>query len=237
LTGPVGNLSEFASRENTMNANRIILVSLMMIAQACSAETPVAEKSAPQANETTPEASKAAPKPAQGVATYVIDSNHTHVMFSVNRFGFTDTIGTFPESSGEIVFDEANPANSSVSAKVKTGSVWTGLEERDGHMRGEHWLNTDANPEISFSSTSVTTTGDDKRFNVTGNLTIWGESVPVTFDTTLNQLGPDRTADGKTAVGFSIKGTIKRSDFGHKTALGFVGDEVDILIETMGHKK
>jgi polyisoprenoid-binding protein YceI len=170
--------------------------------------------------------------------TYVIDSGHTHVSFTVDRFGFAKTLGVFPTSSGEITIDEDNPQSSTVSAKVATPDVWMGLAKRDEAVRSEFWLNTEKFKEISFVSTSVTPDEDDaKHAKVSGELTLLGQTKPVVFDVSLNQIGPDRTVGGTKAVGFSMSTIIKRSEFGNETAQKFVGDEVQINIETVAHLK
>lgn len=170
--------------------------------------------------------------------TYLIDSGHTHISFAVDRFGFAKTLGVFPSSSGEIVIDEDNPQTSTVIAKVTTPDVWTGLAKRDEAVRSEFWLNTEKFKEISFVSTSVELDEEDaKQAKVFGDLTLLGQTKPVVFDVQLNQIGPDRTVGGKKAVGFSMSAIIKRSDFGNETALKFVGDDVQINIETIAHLK
>ena len=169
------------------------------------------------------------------VQSFEIDSGHTHVSFSVDRFGFNNTLGVFPDSSGTIFLDENDVTNSSVTASVETASVWTGLAERDGHVRGEYWLNVEKHTGISFKSTEVMKVEDKDYLKIKGDLTIWGETRPVVFKAKINKVDADRTAKGKKAVGISAKTTIKRSEFGHKTAEGFVGDEVLIRIETIAH--
>ena len=170
------------------------------------------------------------------VQSFVIDADHTHVSFTVDRFGFAKTLGVFPESAGTILFDEEDIANSSVMASVRTASVWTGLALRDDVVVGDYWLNAEKFPQISFASNQVVQSEDDS-LEIKGDFTIWGETRPVTFRAKLNKVGADRTAKGKEAIGLSIEGKILRSDFGHKTALGFVGDEVFISIETIAHLK
>lgn len=171
------------------------------------------------------------------VQSFQIDPGHTHISFSVDRFGFNKTLGVFPDSSGTLLIDEDDLTNSSVSASVDTSTVWTGLDLRDEHVRGEYWLNVEKHPQISFASTSVSKIKDSETLHVIGDLTIWGETRPVTFHATINKIDADRTAKGKKAVGVSADATIQRSDFGHKTALGFIGDDIQITIETIAHLK
>jgi YceI-like domain len=39
------------------------------------------------------------------------------------------------------------------------------------------------------------------------------------------------------SAGFSARGTLKRSDFGMKTYLGAIGDDIDLIIEIEAKKK
>jgi polyisoprenoid-binding protein YceI len=166
--------------------------------------------------------------------TFIIDSGHTHIMFAVQRFGYADTIGIFPDSSGEIVLDRENPANSRVAARVHTPSVWTGLAARDEAARGAHFLDTAGFDTISFQSTNVVLR-DETHADVTGDLTLWGISQPVTFDVTLNRIGPDPSLGGREGAGFSMTASISRAAFGNTTAAALIGDEVEIRIEVLAH--
>ncbi len=168
--------------------------------------------------------------------TFSIDADHTHVSFTVKRFGFADTLAVFPTSSGTIMIDEDNPENSSVIAKVKTPDVWSGLKAREDAINGKGFLNTEKYPEITFVSSAVVLNAqDNKRANVTGDLTLLGQTRPVNFDVVLNRIGPDITKKKTKAIGFSMTAVIKRSDFGNTTAAKFIGDDVGIVIETIAH--
>lgn len=166
--------------------------------------------------------------------TYTIDAGHTHIMFAVERFGYADTIGIFPNSSGEIVIDADNPANSRVTASVHTPTVWTGLASRDEAVNSQFWLNTATHDTISFSSTSVEMVDEDSA-HVTGDMTIWGNTRPVTFEVHLNRMGPDPSMQGREGVGFSMTGAISRAEFGNEIAAALIGDEVEIRIEVLAH--
>jgi polyisoprenoid-binding protein YceI len=65
---------------------------------------------------------------------------------------------------------------------------------------------------------------------MTGDLTILGETRPVTLDVTINKAAFEQRGN-KHKLGFSAHGAIKRSDFGVSYAVPFVGDEVRIIIE------
>jgi polyisoprenoid-binding protein YceI len=163
--------------------------------------------------------------------TYVIDPAHTQVAFSINRFGFNNVLGRFDSVAGEVILDEANPANSSVRATVQIASVSSGNATRDEHLRGDRWLNATANPTMEFQSTSVRLTGE-RTAEVTGNLTLMGQTHPVTLNVTLNQLA-DAPNNRRRSAGFSATGSLSRAAFGSATAPNLIGDLVSIQLEVL----
>lgn len=170
--------------------------------------------------------------PAVAADTYVIDPGHTHVMFKFERFGLSYVIGGFAGVEGTINLDKAAPANSSVNATIQIASFSSGNPERDMHAVGPHWLNAEAFATMTFASTKVELTGEETA-KVTGDLTLHGVTMPVTLDVALHNIGADPSTK-REAAGFSAKGSINRQDFGIATAKGFIGDEVEIIIEALG---
>jgi polyisoprenoid-binding protein YceI len=164
--------------------------------------------------------------------TYALDPAHTQVAFSIDRFGFNHVLGRFEDVSGELVLDEANPANSSVRAVIQIGSIDTGNDTRDGHLRGERWLKADQFPTMEFHSTSVRLTGE-RTAEVTGDLTLLGQTHPVTLNVTLNQIG-DSPSDRRRSAGFSATGSLSRAAWGSTGAANLIGDAVAIQIEALG---
>ena len=63
-----------------------------------------------------------------------------------------------------------------------------------------------------------------------------GVTKPVTLDVTFNGGGMNPLAN-VAELGFSARGSIKRSDFGISQYIPMVGDEVAISIETEMHLK
>jgi len=164
--------------------------------------------------------------------TYTLDPAHTQVAFTIERFGFNNVLGRFETVSGEVVLDEANPANSSVRATIQVGSIDSSNDTRDEHLRGERWLNAALHPTIEFRSTAVRLVGEN-RAEVTGDLTMLGQSHPVTLDVRLNRLGP-LPNNQRQAAGFTATGTLRRSVWGSTTGTQLIGDDVSIRIEALG---
>ena len=168
--------------------------------------------------------------------TFDIDKPHTHVGFSIRHF-FTKVEGRFQDFGGTIVYDEKDPAASSVNVAIQTASIFTDNEKRDAHLRTGDFFAADSFPTITFKSSKVVPAGKT-RFKVYGDLTMRGVTKPVVLDAEF--LGMGQVALGGrsmgTKAGFDATTTINRQDFGitwNKTLDQggvMLGDEVEITL-------
>ena len=94
---------------------------------------------------------------------------------------------------------------------VKTGSLWTGVEMRDNHLRSDDFFGVEKYPEMTFQSTAVEKTGDDT-YNVTGDLTIREITRPITLEVEVE--GQIIDPWGNERVGLSGRGRLNRKDWG-----------------------
>lgn len=168
--------------------------------------------------------------PASAEDRFELDPVHTQVAFSVERGGFTHILGRFDTLSGEVVLDQAAPANSSVNALIQTASLSSGNARRDEHLRSERWLNVAAFPTMEFRSTAVRVI-DATHAAVTGDLTLMGQTHPITLEVTLNRIGAG--SNGAQMAGFSATAVLSRATFGLTTGAPAIGDEVRITIEAL----
>jgi len=169
----------------------------------------------------------AAPAFAEPVA-YTLDASHSQVVFSYQHLGFSTTYGMFSGFEGEIMFDEADPANSTVSVSMPLSSMFTGWEKRDEHFQSADFLDASANETVSFTSTAIEVTGEDTA-DITGDLTLGGVTKEVVLDAKLNQAG-DHPQANKPWLGFDATTTLLRSDFDAGAFAPFVSDEVEVII-------
>jgi polyisoprenoid-binding protein YceI len=141
---------------------------------------------------------------------YVIDPTHTRLGFGVRHAMVTTVRGQFSTFTGTATIDAANPANSKVHLAIETGSIETGVADRDGHLKSADFFDADNFKEITFSSTDVQRDGDD--WVITGDLAIKGvtHSVTIVFEPT----GSARDPFGNLRVGFEGGTTINRKDWG-----------------------
>lgn len=159
---------------------------------------------------------------------YVLDASHSQVLFSYNHLGFSTTWGMFSGFEGEIMFDEADPAASSVNVSMPLASMFTGWEKRKGHFMSDDFFGATEGDMISFTSTGIEVTGDDSA-KITGDLTLNGVTKSVVLDAMLNQTG-DHPMAGKPWVGFDATTTVMRSEFDLGKFAPHISDEVAIQI-------
>ncbi|CUH53439.1 YceI family protein [Shimia marina] len=159
---------------------------------------------------------------------YVLDASHSQILFSYNHLGYSTTWGMFSGFEGEIMFDQEDPAASSVSVTMPVNSMFTGWEKREAHLLSADFLNADANELVTFTSTGIEVTGD-KTALITGDLTLNGVTKSVVLDAQLNAVAEHPMAK-KPWAGFNATTTLLRSDFNAGNFAPFVSDEVEVKI-------
>ncbi|MEM6887174.1 MAG: YceI family protein [Pseudomonadota bacterium] len=159
---------------------------------------------------------------------YMLDASHSQVLFSYNHLGYSTTFGMFSGFEGEIMFNQEDPAASTVNVSMPTMSMFTGWEQRDGHFMSADFFEASEEDLISFTSTSIEITGDSTAL-ITGDLTMNEMTKEVVLDAVLNQTGTHPMAN-KPWAGFDATTTLLRSDFGLGAFAPAVSDEVEVRI-------
>jgi len=168
-------------------------------------------------------------------STYQIDAAHSSAQFVVRHMMITNVRGSFGKLKGTVVWDPADPAQTSIDAEIDASTIHTRDEQRDGHLKSPDFFDVAQYPVITFRSKAVRSEGDGE-LSVTGDLTIHG----ITRQVVLKVEGPSgETKDpwGNVRIGVSAATKIKRSDFGLtwnaalETGGVLVGDEVKIELE------
>jgi len=158
---------------------------------------------------------------------------HSSLLFRIKHMNVSYVYGRFNNPEGTINVDEADPTKTSFDITVKVANVDTGNKNRDNHLKTPEFFNAEEFPTMTFKSTAVKV-GEDKKLEVTGNLTIHGQTKPVTA--TLEFVGAASTRMGQRA-GYDGMLTIKRTDFGMNQMTDAIGDDVIIKIGLEGVKK
>jgi polyisoprenoid-binding protein YceI len=169
---------------------------------------------------------------------YTLDKSHASLIFRVNHLGFSHYTAKFATFDASLNLDPAAPQNATLTASVDPRSLTLDnppagfLQE----LLGAQFLNATQYPTMTFRSTSVERQGANAA-RVTGDFTMHGVTHPLTLDVTYNGGYRGHPMDPHARVGFSARGTLKRSDYGVSygvpapgSTLG-VSDDVEIMIE------
>ena len=161
------------------------------------------------------------------------DPSHTQVEFAVKHLGMMTVRGHFAEVTTSGHIDPANPDATSVEVTINAASVKTNNEGRDNHLRTSEFLDVDKYPTITFKSTRIEPQAGD-RFKMTGDLTIKGNTHPVTLR--VRHYGEISDPLIGHRMGYGAEGKINRKDFGLTLDMVLdgkfvLGKEVKIMIE------
>jgi polyisoprenoid-binding protein YceI len=168
--------------------------------------------------------------------TYELDPRHASLTAKVSHMGgFSHFAVRFDGLSGGFAYDPASLAGTRLTVTVDPKSLHTGSASFDRQLQGGSWFDVEEHPTVTFVTTAVDA-GPDGHGTVTGDLTLHGETHPVTLAVTFNGVGPGLLGAG-TRIGFSGTGKIRRSDFGMKTLPSMAGDEVGLDFEIEFVKK
>jgi polyisoprenoid-binding protein YceI len=165
--------------------------------------------------------------------TYLLDQAHKHVAFMARHMMVSKVRGEFTEATATITVAE-DPLQSSVTATIQTASINTGQPDRDGHLRGDDFLEAEKFPTVEFRSTGVKSHNGNE-FVLSGDLTVKDVTRPV--DLKVEFEGAGDSPFGQSIFGFTASTEIDREDFGLtwnvalETGGVLVGKKIKIEIE------
>jgi polyisoprenoid-binding protein YceI len=165
---------------------------------------------------------------------WALDPTHSEIGFKVKHMMFTNISGSFNnfEVTAETGSDDFTDAK--IEFKANVNSVSTNNEQRDTHLKSADFFDAENFPAITFSATEIKLNSLDD-YKLTGNLTIKGITKSISLD--LENGGLMKDPWGNLKAGFSILGSINRTDFGLvwnaplETGGVLVSDEVRINCE------
>ncbi|HEX2970660.1 MAG TPA: YceI family protein [Bacteroidales bacterium] len=163
---------------------------------------------------------------------WVADKAHTEISFSVKYLMITWVRGVFRDVDITAYTDGDDFLTSSIEVRINAGSIYTGDEKRDSHLKSPDFLDVENYRQIVFISSTIQKTRDENRFVLNGILSVRYVDAPVKLNVDYD--GTVRDPWGVEKAGFRITGEIRRSAWGltWNTVLEsggvLVGDEVKI---------
>ena len=143
-------------------------------------------------------------------STWNIDVAHSNVGFSIAHLVISDVTGKFSEFEGSVSSPSGDFSGSSIHVVIKTASINTDNDKRNGHLKSADFFDAEKYPEITFKSTSFEKTGEST-FKITGNLTMHGVTKEVVLDSKYK--GQAKDPWGGTRAGLKATTTLDRYDF------------------------
>ena len=165
--------------------------------------------------------------------SYTLDPDHTIPRFEVMHNFFSNHVGAFMKAAGKAVLD-VEARSGSVEVTIHTASFLTGHAFMENFVKSKEFFDVEQFPTMSFRSTRFTYQGD-KPATVEGNFTLLGVTKPVVLSVTNFHCG-QHPRNKKDQCGGNLVGQIKRSDYGMKTFIPVVGDEVKLMIQVEAFK-
>lgn len=155
-----------------------------------------------------------------------LDPVHSSTIFRIKHAGCAWFYGRFNNTSGTIDLDLENPESGSIEITIQVDDVNTGAAQRDAHLKRADFFDAPQFPTISFKSTGITKGNTENMFEVTGDLTMRGNTKSITIPLEYTGQGQFR---GSTRHGFASTFTINRSDWEVSYGLGtMLADEVQL---------
>jgi polyisoprenoid-binding protein YceI len=165
--------------------------------------------------------------------SYTLDPTHTFPRFEISHFGFSTHRGQFNTTAGKLVLDRAAKTGS-LEVTVQTASVGTGDPKLEAELRSDKFFNVEKFPVMTFRSKTLKFNGEVPA-SAEGELTLLGVTRPLTLTISEVKCGT-HPMNKKEDCGAEVTGKLKRSDFGMKTFIPAVGDEVTLRIQVEAWK-
>jgi polyisoprenoid-binding protein YceI len=163
---------------------------------------------------------------------WTLDTTHSAAEFAVKHLMISTVKGRFNTFTGSGTTNTDGTLKSA-ELTIDAASINTNVEARDNHLRSADFFDVAKFPTITFKSTKIEQKGTD--VTITGDLTMHGETKPVTLKGELTAAVTDPWGNQRTALAVTAK--INRKDWGLQwnqalEAGGWaVGEDVKLSVE------
>jgi Uncharacterized conserved protein len=164
--------------------------------------------------------------------TWTVDKAHSRLGFAFTHLMIAELGGTFASFDAKFTASKPDFTDAVIELTGDVNSIDTDNDQRDAHLRSADFFNTEKYPNFTFKSTSFKKVAD-KKYKLTGDLTLLGVTKPVTLDVLLNGT-TTHPMNKKEMAGFTISGIIKRSDFGVAPSMpaAMLSEEIKLVAST-----
>ncbi|MBX3257898.1 MAG: YceI family protein [Chitinophagaceae bacterium] len=159
---------------------------------------------------------------------FIPKDEDSEVKFRIKNFGVNVT-GTLKGLEGKISFYADSLAGAHFDVSVKTGTINTGIDQRDNHLQQEEYFDAKKYPTIHFVSTKVTSSTNKEYLFVFGNLTIKDVTKEISFPFKATPRGDDYLFEGEF--------TLNRRDYNVGGGSITMSDNLTVLLSVLAKKE
>ena len=165
---------------------------------------------------------------------WTIDTSHTEIGFKIKHMMISNVRGSFKKFDGTVTTEDHNLETAKIDLTIDPASVDTDNGQRDTHLRSADFFDADNYKEIHFVSDALKKKTDEE-YELTGQLTIHGNTQPITLQVEASPVVQDPF--GNQRVGVTVEGKISRKAFGlvwngtMPSGDSIIGDDVFINCE------
>lgn len=142
-----------------------------------------------------------------------LDRSHSSINFEVDHMVVSETAGKFKDFTMNVKSDKADFTDAVFDITLKTESITTDDEKRDGHLKSADFFDANQFPYITFKGRKFKQIKGNQ-YSLTGDLTMHGVTKTMTLNAKFN--GTVKDPYGNTRAGIKVTGEIDRYDFGLK---------------------
>lgn len=164
-----------------------------------------------------------------GGGNYAVDPDHAVILWKIDHLGFSTYVGRIETFEANLDIDPASPEAAKIDVAIDLTTIDSGVEALDDQLKGTNFFDVANFPQARFTSTSIVQTSPQTA-NIQGDLTLKGETRPITLSATFDGAGTDFLRGNAEILGFSAKTTLDRTEFGIDYLAPAVGSTVDIEI-------
>lgn len=141
-----------------------------------------------------------------------IDPAHSEIAFKVRHLMIAHVKGTFKTFDASIYTSSKDFNSVEIDLWIDASSITTGDAKRDEHLKSAEFFDVQNHKQITFVSTSIQKTDSIDNHELYGKLTINGIAKIIKLNVQFGGIIKDPWGNEK--AGFTIIGTIRRSDWG-----------------------
>lgn len=162
---------------------------------------------------------------------YAVDAQATRVHFHV-KAAIGKYEGDFRDPSGAVTIDPARPGRAAIDISFPVENMTTGDASTDAMLKGGSFFDIAQYPTVRFNAEDAPLATAQGETQIAGQLTMHGQTQPVTLSVRLVGVTPDE-APGLSTLHFTGTMSVRRSEFGMGFGRPFVADRVDLSVDAI----